>query len=126
MSYKKLRIWILARELVIDIHTMTINELPKHEMYETGSQIRRSMTSVKANIVEGYGRRSYKNDYLRFLVFAEASLFETIDHLESLYETGSLKSTDFYDTTHGKLESLGKMLHVFIEKVKLIHKTNTY
>ncbi len=60
MSYKNLDIWKLSRELVIDIHKMTLTELPKFEMYETGSQIRRSSKSVKANIVEGYGRRSYK------------------------------------------------------------------
>jgi len=42
---------------------MTLNELPKFEMYEEGSQIRRSSKSVRTNIVEGYGRRNYKLDY---------------------------------------------------------------
>jgi len=31
MSYKKLEIWQLARELVIDIHKMTLHKLPKFE-----------------------------------------------------------------------------------------------
>lgn len=57
MSYKKLQIWQLARELVIDIHKMTLNELPKFEMYEEGRQIRKSSKSVKSMIVKGYGRR---------------------------------------------------------------------
>ncbi len=57
MSYKKLEVWQLARELVIDIHKMTLSELPKFEMYEEGSQIRKSIKSVKSSIVEGYGRR---------------------------------------------------------------------
>ena len=57
MSYKKLEIWPLARELVIDIHRMTLNKLPKFEMFEEGSQIRRSVKSVKSTIVEGHGRR---------------------------------------------------------------------
>jgi hypothetical protein len=65
MSYKNLEIWQLARNLVIDIHRMTLNELPKFEMYEEGSQIRKSIKSVKSTIVEGYGRRRYKKDYLR-------------------------------------------------------------
>lgn len=49
-------IWQRSRELVIDIQKMSLM-LPKFELYETGSQIRRSMKAVKANIVEGYGRR---------------------------------------------------------------------
>lgn len=47
MSYKNLDIWKLARELVIDIHKTTIHTLPKFEAFEEGSQIRRSMKSVK-------------------------------------------------------------------------------
>jgi len=31
-----------------------------------GSQIRRSADSVVSNIVEGYGRRMYKAEYVRF------------------------------------------------------------
>jgi len=92
MSYKDLEIWKLARSLVIDINSMTLNDLPRHEMYETGGQIRRSIVSVKANIVEGYGRRRYKMDFIHFLVIAHSSTDETLDHLETLFETGSLKS----------------------------------
>jgi len=40
--------------------------LPRFELYETGSQIRRSSKSIRSNIVEGYGRRRYKFDYIRF------------------------------------------------------------
>jgi four helix bundle protein len=91
MSYKRLKIWQIARELVIDIHKMTINNLPKFEMFEEGSQIRKSIKSAKSTIVEGYGRRRYKQDYIRFLTYAIGSTDETIDHLETLFETESLK-----------------------------------
>ena len=36
---------------------MTLDNLPKFEMYEEGSQIRRSSKAVASNIVEGFGRR---------------------------------------------------------------------
>ena len=88
MSYKKLQIWQLAGELVVEIQELSM-KLPKFEMYEQGSQIRRSSKSVKSNIVEGYGRRRYKNDYIRFIIYALASNDETIDHLETLYKTKS-------------------------------------
>ena len=39
MSYKNLEVWKLSNELVIEIHELTIKDLPKFEMYETGSQI---------------------------------------------------------------------------------------
>ena len=45
MSYKKMEIWKIARDVSVDIHYMTLNSLPKFEMYEEGSQIRRSSKS---------------------------------------------------------------------------------
>ena len=123
LSYRNLEIWQLARELTIEIHRMTLNLLPKFEMYEGGSQIRRSMKSVKSNIVEGYGRRRYKQDFLRFLTYSHASCGETIDHLETLFETGSLEDKSFYADLHGRLESLGGMLNKFIQSVQASHRT---
>jgi len=80
MSYKNLEIWKLARELAVDIHKLTLNELPKLETFEQGSQIRKSSKSVRSTIVEGYGRRRYKQEFIRFLNYAIASNDETIDH----------------------------------------------
>ncbi len=74
---------------------MSLSELPRFELYEEGSQIRRSSKSVVANIVEGYGRRRYKSEYIRFLIFALASCDETREHLEILRETGSLGNADY-------------------------------
>jgi len=123
MSYKDLDIWKLARDLVIDINAMTLKDLPKFEMYETGSQIRRSCVSTKANIVEGYGRKRYKLDFIRFLVIAHSSNDETIDHLETLYETSSLKSKEKFDDLHLRLDTLGKKLNTFIMAVTKGHKS---
>lgn len=123
MSYKKLEIWRLADELVIKIHKMTLHELPKFEMYEEGSQIRRSSKSVKALIVEGYGRRTYKQDFIRFLFNSLASNDETIDHLENLYNTESLKNKELYTEMHEQLNALGKMINNFINAVQKRHNT---
>ena len=124
MSYKKLEIWRIAREIVIDIHKMTLQDLPKFEMFEEGSQIRRSSKSVKANIVEGYGRRRYKQEYLRFLSYAIASNDETIDHLETLFETDSFTDKDRYHQFLNRLEILGKKLNRFIQAVGKGHKSD--
>ena len=118
MSYKNLEIWQESRKIVVDIHKMTLEKLPKFEMYEEGGQIRKSSKSVKSTIVEGYGRRKYKPEYIRFLIFAIASNDETTDHLETLYETGSLKDQELYQNLHARIEILGKKLNNFIKAVE--------
>ena len=124
MSYKKLVIWQKARELVLDIHKMTLNKLPQFELYEEGSQIRRSIKSVKSNIVEGYGRRRYKQEFIRFLTYSLASCDETTDHLENLYETESLKDGVLYQNLHERLQTLGKKINLFIQSVEKGHRTD--
>ena len=121
MSYKNLEIWQEARKLVIDIHKMTFEKLPKFELYEEGAQIRKSSKSVKSTIVEGYGRRSYKQDFIRFLTYALASNDETIDHLETLFETGSLTDNASYNGLHERIDKLGKKLNLFIQSVQKGH-----
>ncbi len=59
-GYKRLEVWRLARELSVKVHRMTLEELPRFEMHEVGSQVRRSAKSVRAHIVEGFGKRRYK------------------------------------------------------------------
>jgi four helix bundle protein len=123
MSYRDLEIWKLAREAAIGVHRMTLRELPKFEMYEEGSQIRRSVKSIRSNIVEEYGRRRYKQEFIRFLVFAHASCDETIDHLEGLFETGSLTNEATFRDLQAQLDLLGRKLNVFIESVEREHRT---
>ena len=121
MSYKNLEIWQLSRELVVDIHKMTLSKLPKFEMFEEGSQIRRSAKSTKSTIVEGYGRRRYKKDFIRFLTYALASNDETIDHLETLFDTGSLEDEELFNALSKRLKILGKKLNLFIQSVERGH-----
>lgn len=124
MSYKKLEIWQLARESTIAIHRMTLDALPKFEMYEEGSQIRRSIKSVRSNIVEGYGRRRYKQEFIKFLTYSHASCDETIDHLETLFETKSLNDGELYDRLHEQLDRLGGKLNTFIKSVESQHRSD--
>jgi len=123
MGYHQLEVYRLARELVQDIHLMTLTCLPDYEKYETGSQIRRSVKSIKSNIVEGYGRRSYKKDFLHFLIMAYSSAEETIDHLDTLLQTGSIKNDERYLHLHQKADLLARKLNCFIKAVQKNHRT---
>ncbi len=93
-------------------------ELPKFELYEVGSQIRRSSKSVKSNIVEGYGRKKYVADHIRFMVYALSSNDETIDHLETLFETNSLKDEQLYNDLHLRLQKLGIKINNFLKSLE--------
>ena len=123
MSYRDLEIWRLARQVAIAVHRMTLQNLPKFEMYEEASQIRRSAKSISTNIVEGFGRRRYKQEFIRFLVFAHASCDETIDHLEILFETKSLTNEVVYRDLSTQPDLLGRK-NVFIDSVERSHRTN--
>jgi four helix bundle protein len=95
-GYEDADVYKLAKQMAVEVHHVSLNELPKFEMYEQGSQIRRSSKSVVANFVEGYGRRHYKAEYIKFLTYALASCDETKAHLELLHETGSLQPERFH------------------------------
>ena len=124
MSYKRLEIWQMAREVVIDIHEMSLT-LPGFEQFEEAQQIRRSSKSVKSCIVEGYGRRRYKADFIKFLIYSIASNDETIDHLETLFETKSLEDKNVFTLLHQKIDVLGKKLNNFIKAVERSHNKFT-
>jgi four helix bundle protein len=120
MSYQKLQIWQLARELTTEVHNMTL-KLPKFEQFEEAQQIRRAIKSVRSNIVEGYGRRFYRNDYIKFIIYALASNDETIDHLDIIFETKSLSDEKYYKELRKKLETLGRKINNFLQAVEREH-----
>lgn len=79
-DYSDLDIYKISLDLFFKVHPASL-KLPKYEMYELGSQIRRSSDSIVSNIVEGYGRKRYKAEFIRFLVFSHSSCLETKNHL---------------------------------------------
>ena len=113
----------MAAAASVDIHKMTLNKMPKFEMYEEGSQIRRSSKSIRANIVEGYGRRRYKQEFIKHLVYAHSSCDETKDHLETVFETGSLTDEKLFRDLLARLDMLGGKISKFIDSVEAGHRS---
>ncbi len=120
-SFKDLDIYLLSKKLSIKVHAVTVDKLPGFEMYEEGSQIRRSSKSIVSNIVEGFGRRRYKNEFIQFLKYSIASCDETKVHLEILRETGSLEK-ELFENLIGRYEELGAKLFNFREAVIRGHR----
>jgi len=117
-GYKDLEIYRAAHLLAVQVHRMSLDNLPKFEMYEEGGQIRRSSKSVSANIVEGFGRKQYQQEYIRYLTGALASCDETQEHLRLLFETGSLKDKQAYKTLTEEYNVLGKKIYRFRETIQ--------
>jgi four helix bundle protein len=113
-TYKDLDIYNLAFQLAIDVHQLSLT-LPKHELYEQGSQVRRSSQSIKDNIVEGYGRRQYKQDFVKFLIYAHSSLLECISQLEMINKLYDLESLP---ELIKKYDSLGAKIYKFMNYVE--------
>ncbi len=115
-SYRDLEIYQLSYELAMKIHRMSLN-LPKYELYEEGGQIRRSSKGVPCTIVEGYGRRKYKNDFIKFLIYAQASCDETEVHLEFIHDSGYI-TDDIYIELKEENDKLGRKINKFIQYVE--------
>jgi four helix bundle protein len=69
LPYHKLVVWQRADDLFIDIHRLTVQQFPREERFELGSQLRRSAYYVAANLVEGSARETTR-DRLRFFNIA--------------------------------------------------------
>jgi four helix bundle protein len=114
----------MVHKLAVEVHEMTL-KLPRFEMYEESSQIRRSSKSIKSNIVEGFGRKRYKQEFIKFLTYALASCDETIDHLDTLYATKALKDKKRYRYFCEEYDHPGRMITNFIKSVDSGHRSKT-
>lgn len=112
-SYKDLEIYKRSYDLALKVHELTI-ELPKHEMYEEGSQVRRSSKGITSCITEGYGRKRYKAEFIKFLVYAHASCDETICHLGFIRD---LYNPDNVTDLMAEYEKLGAQINRFLKYV---------
>lgn len=119
-GYKDLEIYKKAFALSIRTHRASM-KLPSFELYEMGSQVRRSTMSAKDQIVEGYGRRRYKADFIKFLTYSQASCDEATSQLESIIEL--YPDLDEFSDLLIEYDELGKQIFNFILYVEKSWKT---
>ena len=106
-NFEDLLVWQKAHALVLEVYRYT-SSFPRSEVYGLSSQFRRAAVSVTANIAEGF-RRSGKNDKVRMLNIAEASLEECRYYLILANDLG-------YGTTDGlrqQLSEVSRMLQAY-------------
>jgi four helix bundle protein len=113
-SYEDLEVYQKLCGLHIEVNELTFT-FPKFELYELGSQLRRSSNSVPANVAEGWNNRHIKI-YLEGINRALGELRETKHHLTMALQKRYVKEVkykdliDRYDECGRMLKSLEKSL----------------
>ncbi|MBN9352427.1 MAG: four helix bundle protein [Chitinophagaceae bacterium] len=111
----KLEVWNLAHELATDFYKVT-KSFPKEEIYGLVNQVRRSVVSIPANIVEGQARQ-YKKEFLQFLYISKGSAEETNYHLFLSKDLGYISGEE-YNNLSNKCIRIKMMLNKLINSLK--------
>lgn len=113
-KFQDLKVWVKSHELVLEIYKIT-KTFPEEERFGLISQVRRSASSISANICEGY--KKSRKDFLRFIDIAQGSLEETKYHIILSKDLGYLESQDF-TRLFSLSEEIGLMLNSLSQKLK--------
>ena len=111
-----LEVYRVAQELAKYIYQNVINQLPNEEKWGLTSQIRRAVSSIPANIAEGYGRFYYQ-ETIRFCYLARGSLMELMSHIE-LCESAGYLTKDQALKIDKKVQSSLRLIHGYINYLK--------
>ena len=103
--YRKLNVYHLSKQLVIDIYSIS-KKFPASEQFGLTNQIQRAAVSIPSNIAEGFGRESNK-EFKHFLSIARGSLFEVKTQLQLAQSFECLElDNDILDL----IEEVGKLI----------------
>ena len=121
-NYKDLKVWEKAHSFTLKVYEYA-SQFPKEEMYSLTSQLKRSASSIPANIAEGCGRSSDK-EFCRFLSIS----FGSANELE--YQVILCADLSFIDFNKReelllKIGEVKKMLNGLISSVQRTSKCQT-
>jgi len=114
-NYRDLQVWSKAYALTLELYKLS-RTFPKDELYGLTAQLRRSATSIGANLAEGCGRRT-NSEMARFVKIALGSASELDHHLLLCRDLEFLKVED-YQRCARALTSLRKMLTAFLSAIE--------
>ncbi len=113
-SFEDLLVWQKAHQLVLRIYEIT-KEFPKEEVFGLTTQLRRAVSSITMNIVEGTGLSS-QAEFRRTLYIARGSLKEVQYQVLLSKDLGYI-SKDTYDELKTDIHEIGKLLNGLINSV---------
>ena len=106
-SFEDLEVYRKLVQLHLEVHELTL-QFPKFEMYELGSQLRKSSNSVPANIAEGWNNK-HINIYLEGINRAFGELRETRHHLTVAFKKKYLDENLYCDLI-SRFDECGRMM----------------
>lgn len=113
-SVEDLNVYKKLFNLAIETHNLTLS-FPKFELFEIGSQLRRSSNSAPANLAEGFNNK-HTNIYLEGISRAQGEIRETVHHLKISFEKNYINQEKLnyflkeYDVCGKMLTNLEKSL----------------
>ncbi|MDR2920458.1 MAG: four helix bundle protein [Tannerella sp.] len=91
-TFEQLTVWQKAHQFVLSVYIVT-KKYPKEGIFSLVNQMRRSASSITANIAEGYARIGSK-EKLRFYNISQGSLEETRNFIILSKDLGYITSED--------------------------------
>jgi four helix bundle protein len=115
-SLETLEVWRKAKEFSLRVYRETLPLLLPEEKWNLSQQLRRSASSVPANIAEGYGRFYYQ-EIIRFCYTARGSLEETLSHLVLCFELKYIPK-ELFDSLEQDGEKLTQLINGYVAYLK--------
>ena len=113
-DFHELKVWQKAHQLTLTIYQITAS-FPREELYGLTTQLRRSCSSIPANLAEGCGRNG-DAEFARFCSIAMGSASELEYHLLLARDLKLMKAEDYQDLTLRTTE-LKRMLTALHQKL---------
>ena len=118
-DFRDLEVWKESRKFRKQIRVIA-KTFPSDERFILTSQIIRSVSSITANIAEGFGRYGHQEN-IQFCRIAKGSLTETLDHLTVALDEGCIDVLTF-DELYRQYEICIKLINGYtnyLQKQKL-------
>ena len=114
-NFKDLQVWEKAHQLTLSVYKITKN-FPVDEKYGLTSQMRRSASSVAANIAEGCGRNG-DAELARYLQIAMGSASELEYHVLLAHDLKIIE-TSYNEKLTNEVSEVKRMLASFLKKLR--------
>jgi len=114
-KYDNLDLYIKARKLIKDLYRL-VGKFPRDEMFGLISQIKRAVTSITINIVEGSGKRTSR-EYISYLNHSVGSVREVGEELSIAYDLGFISEEEMNEYV-AETRRIDRMLGKYIEYVR--------
>ena len=120
-GFEDLKVWQLARELVLAVYQLTSTQVFGKD-HALRDQLRRAAVSSMANIAEGFERGSNR-EFTRFLYIARGSAGEVRSHLYVARDLDYITGVEF-ERMMSRVSGLSKGVFRFIQHLESA-ETNT-